>query len=246
MRTISRISAAFLPLDGRSKLPVADAAILVDGERLGGTRKGDGHYVFTNLPPREHVYEISAPGYRTVRRSLPAKPELLPEIVLMQYAADYPRLSGITHFRLCCTQQGKPLQDAAVRVELRTAPGSLRAVENAAKGERALTLGGGYLPGMLCQPYRVDGQKEDILFTGYDRAAQAYVLREALPAAIKKGALLHPVWELETDRSGTAILPFVGLFMQAEELEFMFQWSGKNVKLATAAPNPILTVKLDF
>lgn len=246
MRTISRISAAFLLLDGRSKLPVAAASVLVDGERLGGVRKSDGHYVFTNLPPTEHVYEISAPGYRTVCRSLPAKPERLPEIVLMQYAADSPRLNGIPHFRLCCTRQGKPLRDAVVRVELCTAPGSLRAVENAAKGARALTLGGGYLPGMLYQPYQADGQKKDILFTGYDRAARAYVLREAVPAAVKKGALLHPVWELETDRSGTAILPFVGLFMQAEELEFVFQWSGRTVKLTAEAPRPVLPLKLDF
>lgn len=246
MRTISRISAALLPLDSRSKLPVAGASILVDGERLGGVRKSDGHYVFTNLPPTEHVYEISAPGYRTVCRSLPAKPERLPEIVLMQYAADSPRLNGIPHFRLCCTRQGKPLRDAAVRVELRTAPGSLRTVENAAKGDRMLTLGGGYMPGMLYQPYQADGQKEDILFMGYDHSAQAYVLREMVPAAVKKGTLLHPVWELETDRSGTAILPFVGLFMRAEELEFVFQWSERTVKLAAGTPKPVLPLKLDF
>lgn len=246
MRTIIQVSAAFLLLDGRTKQPVRDASVFVDGNRNGAVRKGDGHYVFMNLLPVEHTFEITAPGYCVISRQLPVAPELLPEIVLMQYATDNPRLNSIPHFRLSVTSGGVPVRREMIWAELRTAPGALRVIENSAKGVWNLALGGGYQGAMLYQPFRTDGLEKDILFTGYDTAAERYTLREPLPKAIKQGTLLRPVWELETDRNGLAILPFAGMFMQAEELEFAFLWGGKNVRLTTRVPDPVLPLEIVF
>ena len=55
MRTISRISAAFQVLDSYSKGPVLGASVLVDGRRVRYVAKGDGTYVFTDLPLVPHV-----------------------------------------------------------------------------------------------------------------------------------------------------------------------------------------------
>ena len=153
MRTLSRVSAAFLLLDGRDKTPVLGATILVDGVRQKTVSKGDGHYVFINLPPTEHEYEISALNYHPVRRVLDASPELLPEIVPMQYAPDSPRLRSIPHYRVRFCRGGRPLDGETVTVTLQTPVGSLRVIEKAEKGAWHLTLGGGYAPAVLYQTF---------------------------------------------------------------------------------------------
>lgn len=234
MRTVIQISAAFLVLDGRDKSPVREASILVDGARRRCIRKGDGHIVFTGLPAVEHTFEIAATGFRPARRTVRPGAGALPEVVVMQYAADSPRLAGINHYRFHFTKGGAPLADSQVQVTLLTGCGALRVVDSAKKGQRTLTLSGGYAPMLLYQDYEVGGTT--MLLTGYDRGSGCYELREPLEKALAAGAALCPRWTLDTDREGVAILPGVGLFMQREELEFSFETKGAQAKGLTLPP----------
>ena len=245
MRTLSRVSAAFLLLDGRDKTPVLGATILVDGVRQKTVSKGDGHYVFINLPPTEHEYEISALNYHPVRRVLDASPELLPEIVPMQYAPDSPRLRSIPHYRVRFCRGGRPLDGETVTVTLQTLVGSLRVIEKAEKGAWHLSLGGGYAPAVLYQTFEA-GPAGELMTTVFDRAAGTYELRRPLDCALREGTLLHPRWQLETDRNGVAVLPFIGFFMQRDELELLFAWQDKKVSVTAAPPGGTCLMNIDF
>ena len=247
MRTISRISAACQVLDSYSKGPVLGASVLVDGRRVRYVAKGDGTYVFTDLPLVPHVYEISAHGYCTVRITLPAAPIHFPEVVLLQHAPGGAFLGKIAYFRLRFSEGERPLGDACVRAVLRTNVGSLRLVAPAGAGERTLSLAGGYALGMLyqkCCPQ--SAPEETVLLTGYDKAAGQYELQDPLTADLPQGTLLRPVWDLITDRDGVAILPAIGLFLQREEVEFTFSWKGKEQQLMTAPPSPSLSAAVTF
>lgn len=234
MRTVIQISAAFLVLDGRDKSPVREASILVDGARRRCVRKGDGHIVFTELPAVAHTFEITATGFRPARRIIRPGAGALPEVVVMQYAADSLRLAGINHYQFHFTRGGALLSDGQVRVTLRTGCGALRVVDSAQKGQQTLALNGGYAPMLLYQDYEAGGTA--MLLTGYDRDSGLYELREPLGKALAAGAALCPCWTLDTDREGTAVLPGVGLFMQREELEFSFETEGAQVKTLTLPP----------
>lgn len=243
MRTLNRISAAFLLLDGRDKSPVLGANVLVDGARHKLVNKNDGHYVFTNLPPAEHMYEISAPNYQPVVRSLGVDPEL-PEIVLLQYAPDSPRLYNVPHYRLRFYQNGRPLDRQTVTVTLKTPVGALRLVEPAPKGEWHLTLGGEYASAVLYQLF--DAGQGEVMPTGFDRAAGTYELRRPLNGALREGTLLRPLWRLETDCNGVAILPFIGFYMQRDELEFSFALQGTQITVTAPPPSGACPLDIDF
>ena len=247
MRTISRISAAFQVLDSYSKGPVLGASVLVDGRRTRYVAKGDGTYVFADLPSQPHIYEISAPGYCTMRITLPASPLHFPEVVLLQHAPGSALLGKIAYFRLRFLEGERPLGDACIRATLRTNVGSLRLVASAGAGERTLSLAGGYALGMLyqkCCPQ--SAPEETMLLTGYDKVAGQYELQDPLAADLSQGTLLRPVWDLITDRDGVAILPAIGLFLQREEVEFSFNWNGKEQRLVTAPPSPSVSVAITF
>lgn len=247
MRTISRISAAFQLLDSYSKGPVLGASILVDDRRVRYVAKGDGTCVFANLPSKPHTYEISAPGYCTVRLALPAVPLHFPEVVLLQHAPGGALLGKIAYFRLRFSEGEQPLENTEVRAVLQTNVGSLRLVAPAGAGDGALSLAGGYALGMLYQKCCSQGDPEKtILLTGYDKAAGQYELQDPLPADLPQGTLLRPVWDLITDRDGVAILPAIGLFLQREEVEFSFTWNGKEQRLVTAPPSPSVSAAVTF
>lgn len=247
MRTISRISAVFQVLDSYSKGAVTGASILVDGGRARYVAKGDGTYVFSDLPPVPHTYEISVPGYCTVRTTLPVVPLHFPEVVLLQHAPGTPLLGRINAFRLRFLQGERPLAGVQVRATLQTPVGSLRLVSAARAGERTLSLAGNYALGMLyqkCCPADAPGQT--LLLTGYDRAGGWYELQDPLSQALDEGALLRPVWDLTTDRDGVAILPAIGLFLQREEVEFTFAYGGQEQRLVTAPPAPGSSATVTF
>ncbi len=235
MRTISRVSAAFLVLNGRDKSPIREASILVDGVRGRCIRKGDGYYVFADLSEAEHSFEISAPGFRTVRRAVLPGAGPAAEVVSMQYAPDSPRLGSISHYRFRFQKGGAPLGDSRVRVTLLTGCGALRVVDSASKGQRQLALSGGYAPVLLYQDYDA-GAAGTVTLTGFDRSGGCYQLGEPLKKALAAGAVLCPRWTLETDREGVAVLPGVGLFMQREELEFSFEAAGSPAEKLTLPP----------
>jgi len=235
MRTVTRVSAAFLVLDGRDKSPIREASILVDGARGRCLRKGDGYYVFTDLSEAEHSFEISAPGLRTVRRIVPPGAGPGTEAVIMRYAPDSPRLRSISHYRFRFQKGGAPLGDSRVRATLLTGCGALRVVDGASKGQRQLALSGGYAPALLYQDYDT-GAAGTVALTGFDRSGGCYRLREPLSKALAAGAALCPRWTLETDREGVAVLPGAGLFIQREELEFSFQAEGLPPKKLTLSP----------
>ena len=234
MRTVIQISAAFLVLDGRDKSPLREASVLVDGGRRRCFRKGDGHIVFTDLPAVEHTFEITASGFRPARRTFRSGAGALPEVVVMQYAADSLRLAGINHYRFRFTKEGTPLAEGQVQVTLLTGCGALRVVDGAKKGRQTLALSGGYAPMLLYQDYEAGGTA--MLLTGYDRGSGCYELREPLGKALAAGTALHPRWTLDTDREGTAVLPGVGLLMEREELEFSFETEGAQTKKLTLPP----------
>lgn len=235
MRTIIQLSAAFLVLDGRTKRPVREASILVDGGRRRCIRRGDGHVVFTGLPETAHTFEITAPGFCPVRRTVQPGAGAVPEVVVLQYAPDSLQLRSFNHYRFRFTKKGVPLADSRVEVTLLTGCGSLRVVESAQKGGQALALSGGDNPMLLYQEYEA-GAAGTVALTGYDRGGGCYELREPLGKALAAGASLCPRWTLDTDREGTAVLPGIGLFMQREELEFSFRTEGTQGKKLTLPP----------
>ena len=247
MRTIRRVSAAFQLLEGYGKGPVTGASILVDGRRAPCVAKGDGTYVFADLPPTPHRYEISAPGFCPVCRALPAVPAHFPEVVLMQYQPGAPALGRIGYFRLRFLEGGAPLALATVHVTLVTPVGALRLVERAAAGAWSLALAGGYSAPMAYQRY-LPGQAgaAELLVTGYDRGSGRFLLQEPLAVPLEEGTLLQPAWELETDRDGTAILPAIGVFLQREEAGLAFRWNGRERTLVTAPPSPSLRAAVEF
>lgn len=247
MRTISRISAAFQVLDSYSKGAVTGASILVDGGRARYVAKGDGTYVFSDLPPIPHTYEISAPGYCATQLTLPVVPPHFPEVVLLQHAPGTPLLGRISFFRLRFLQGERPLGNTGIRATLQTPVGSLRLVSGARAGERMLSLAGNYALGMLYQKCCLaDAPEESLLLTGYDKAEGRYELQDALVADMNEGTLLRPVWDLTTDRDGVAILPAIGLFLQREEVEFSFTYSGQEQRLVTAPPSPSCSATVTF
>ena len=246
MRTISRISAAFQLIDSYGKGAVTGASILVDGSRVRYVAKGDGTYVFSDLPPTAHDYRITAPGYRPVHRRLPVVPNHLPEVVLMQYEPGAPALGRISYFHLRFLERGTPLGNAEIRVTQTTPVGALRVVERAEKGSWTVSLAGGYAAGMLYQHCSPRQEAFDLLITGYDQAAGQFTLQEPLTAPLGAGTLLRPVWKLETDRDGTAILPAIGLFLQREEVELSFSWDGREQTLVTAPPSPSSRATVEF
>lgn len=239
MRTLHRLSAAFQLLDSCHKEPVRGAVILVDGHRVPCVSRGDGVYLFSDLPPTAHTFVIDAPGYQTVRRMLPPVPTHVPEVVLMPYASDSPNLSRISCFRLRFLLGKTPLANRAVRAELLTPVGSLRLVEPAKPGDRALTLAGGHGPGMVYQHCCISADPAvSLLITGRDADSGRYDLWEPLAQPLQAGTLLRPLWDLETDRDGAAILPAVGLFLQREEVEFVFRYGEREQRFRTAPPSP--------
>lgn len=239
MRTIHRLSAAFQLLDSCQKEPVRGAVILVDGCRVPCVSRGDGVYLFSNLPPTAHTFVLAAPGYQTVRRTLPPVPAHIPEVVLMPHAPDSPNLSRLSCFRLRFLVGNAPLANCAVRAELLTPVGSLRLVEPANPGDRALTLAGGHGPGLVYQHCCVSTEPAaDLLITGQDADSGRYDLLEPLEQPLQAGTLLHPLWDLETARDGVAILPAVGLFLQREEVEFAFRYGEREQRFRTAPPSP--------
>ena len=240
MRTIRRISAAFQLLDSYSKGPVPGAVILVDGGRARYVAKGDGTYVFSDLPPVPHTYEISVSGYCGERLTLPVVPPHFPEVVLLQHAPGTPQLGRIPHYSLRFLEGERPLRDARIRVTLETNVGALRLVERAGAGESTLALAGNYAVGMLYQKYWFQGAEGPILITGCDQDTGRYELQEPLAADLEQGTLLRPVWDLRTDRDGTAVLPAIGLFLQREEAEFSFACGGREQRLTMALPAPSL------
>ena len=246
MRTISRISAAFQLIDSYGKGAVTGASILVDGSRVRYVAKGDGTYVFSDLPPTAHDYRITAPGYRPVHRRLPVVPNHLPEVVLMQYEPGAPALGRISYFHLRFLERGTPLGNAEIRVTQTTPVGALRVVERAEKGSWTVSLAGGYAAGMLYQHCSPRQEAFDLLITGYDQAAGQFTLQEPLTAPLGAGTLLRPVWNLETDRDGAAILPAIGLFLQREEVELSFSWDGREQTLVTAPPSPSSRATVEF
>ena len=82
--------------------------------------------------------------------------------------------------------------------------------------------------------------------TVFDRAAGTYELRRPLGCALREGILLHPKWQLETDRNGVAVLPFIGFFMQRDELELLFAWQDKKVSVTAAPPDGTCPMNIDF
>lgn len=248
MRTIHHLTAAFQLLDSYSKGPVTGATILVDGQRVPYVARGDGTYVFSNLLPTPHTYEISAPGCRSVCRTLPPAPKHVPEVVLMPYAPDSAALTRISYFRIRFLKNGAPLPDRTpVQATLLTPVGGLRLVEKAEKGSWTVALAGNYAAGMLYQYYCTQKNPAvQLMITGYDRAYGTYTLQEPLEDTLLPGTLLCPVWELETDRDGVDILPAPGVFFQREEVEFMFRQGGQEQCLVTPLPHPSMKATIIF
>ena len=244
MRSVKRVSAAFLLLDGRTGAPVTAVTALADGSGAGCVRKGDGHIVFVDLPPGPHTFELAAPGYRPVRRTIPARTGLLPEVVILQYDADSPGLSRVPHFRLRCTSGGIPVPERRIRVELTTDTGGLRVIEKAAAGDGSILLSS-FQPGLLYRPFSAP-TGEELLITGRDGAGERCLLRRPLEKELGPGAVLRPVWELETDRNGTAILPYVGALMPAGPLSFAVSLGDARAELYTQMPRAETVLKAEL
>lgn len=238
MRTVSRVSAAFLVLDGRDKSPLRQAAVLVDGQSRAVLSKGDGYFVVLNLPEGEHRFEITAPGYQTVRRTASFTGAGAAEAVVLQHDPESIRRKGMDYFRFRFLGKGAvSLAHRTVKAVLRTPRGSLRVVDSAKAGQRQLALSGGYAPAMLHQDCDA-GKAGSVAFTGFDRESGCFILREPLRGALAAGGVLRPFWSLETGRDAVSVLPRIGLFMPWEELEFSFETEGERERKLTLPPVP--------
>ena len=238
MRTISRISAAFLVLDGRDKSPLRQAAVLVDGQRRAVLSKGDGCFVVLNLPEGEHRFEVTAPGYQTVCRTADFTGAGTAEAVVLRHDPESIRRKKLDHFRFrFLGQEEALLTHRTVRVTLSTPCGSLRVVDGAKAGQSQLALSGRYVPAMLYQDCDA-GKAGTVTLTGFDRESGCYMLRKPLERALPAGGALRPFWTLETGRDAVAVLPRIGLFMPWEELEFSFAAEGEKERKLTLSPVP--------
>ena len=76
---------------------------------------------------------------------------------------------------------------------------------------------------------------QEMLFVGYDRKFNAYILDEEVKQNIPIGGVFLPYWNLKTDRKGKIILPFFSKIMKDLELEFdiNFEDEIKAVKVNT-------------
>lgn len=76
---------------------------------------------------------------------------------------------------------------------------------------------------------------QEMLFVGYDRKFNAYILDEEVKQNIPIGGVFLPYWNLKTDRKGKIILPFFSKIMKDLELEFdiNFEDEIKTVKVNT-------------
>ena len=238
MRTISRISAAFLVLDGRDKSPLRQASVLVDGQRRAVLSKGDGYFVVLNLPQGEHRFEVTAPGYQAVRWTADFTDAGTAEAVVLRHDPESIRRKGLDHFRFrFLGQEEALLSHRTVRAILCTPCGSLRVVNSAKAGQSQLALSGRYVPAMLYQDCDA-GRAGTVTLTGFDRESGCYMLRKPLERALPAGGALRPFWTLETDREAVAVLPRIGLFMPWEKLEFSFETEGEKERKLTLPPVP--------
>lgn len=238
MRIISRVSAAFLVLDGRDKSPLRQAAVLVDGQRRAVLSKGDGYFVVLNLPEGEHRFEVTVPGYQTIRRTANFTGVGTAEPVVLQHDPESIRRKGLDHFRFRFLGKGEvPLSHRAVWVTLCTPCGNLRVVDSAKTGQSQLALSGRCVPAMLYQDCDA-GKAGTVTLTGFDRESGCYMLREPLERALPAGEVLRPFWILATGRDAVAVLPRIGLFMPWEELEFSFAAEGERERKLTLPPTP--------
>ena len=76
---------------------------------------------------------------------------------------------------------------------------------------------------------------QEMLFVGYDRKFNAYILDKEVKQNIPIGGVFLPYWNLKTDRKGKIILPFFSKIMKDLELEFdiNFEDEIKAVKVNT-------------
>ena len=76
---------------------------------------------------------------------------------------------------------------------------------------------------------------QEMLFVGYDRKFNAYILDKEVKQNIPIGGVFLPYWNLKTDRKGKIILPFFSKIMKDVELEFdiNFEDEIKAVKVNT-------------
>lgn len=76
---------------------------------------------------------------------------------------------------------------------------------------------------------------QEMLFVGYDRKFNAYILDKEVKQNIPIGGVFLPYWNLKTDRKGKIILPFFSKIMKDVELEFdiNFEDEIKTVKVNT-------------
>ncbi len=247
MRTLTRVSAAFLLLDVCDKQPLMGASILVDGERKPFISKGDGHYVFINLEPISHEYEISAPGFRPVKRNIPFPPGVLPFVLALHYDNGGEKIKSMPYFKFVLRAKGKLLKNTRFSLTMESSVPSLRVIENAEKGASFLKISSSFQRSMLYQEYICSKDGRELMIMGYNWESGMYELQKPLEEAVQQGSLLKPRWNLETDEAGVVVLPVIGSFIQKEEIEFSARLDKKEQKIILGPSGPGCEMaKVDF
>ncbi|MBO6126679.1 MAG: hypothetical protein J6P21_01555 [Clostridia bacterium] len=77
---------------------------------------------------------------------------------------------------------------------------------------------------------------QKMLFLGYDRKFNAYILEKKIPTDVPIGGSFFPYWNLKTDKYGKLILPFLRKLMTGTNLEFEISF-GDQKKLIKANLN---------
>ena len=68
---------------------------------------------------------------------------------------------------------------------------------------------------------------QKMLFLGYDRKFNAYILEKKVPTDVPIGGSFFPYWNLKTDKYGKLVLPFLRKLMTGTNLEFEISFSNQ-------------------
>lgn len=225
MRVIHKASLVFLLKDVYKKTPITTAVILCNGKQNPYVRKKSGHYVFSDLFPGNYEISITCKGYNSLK--FPVELQENETKVMnfdLSYTPDNASISNSTRFEITFYHLKKRVPDKEVAAILEKDASFMKLIENAEQGAEEIKLNIDEMTeGIIGQKYiyEVKKQKHEIRIEGFNPENKTYTLDKPLEEELPSGGKFYPKWDIRTDISGRAIIPFIGQFMEANPVEFM-------------------------
>ncbi|MBR2734876.1 MAG: carboxypeptidase-like regulatory domain-containing protein [Clostridia bacterium] len=224
MRIIHRASLVFLLKDIYSRAPITRAEILCDGKQNPYTRKKDGHYVFSNLYPKEYTINISCVGYVPLEFKVNLREnetQVIP--ITMSYAVDNEAMRKITHFNIDIIHKKQPVIDQDVYLKLTNELNFMKLIEPTPAQSDTLKLNiEELIPGLIGQTYVYKTDEKETKFTveSFDGEKKCYILRDYTETELPEGGKFYAVWDLKTDSRGRITMPYMSEFMTGQAVNF--------------------------